>query len=159
MKYIELTKGQRAKVDDDLYEELNRYNWQAMMDQHTHSYYARRGVWDGRRMHTISMSRQIVGAEPGEKVDHRNHDTLDNQRENLRKCSNSQNQQNRKPYSGRTSAFKGVNWRKENHRWHAQIALNGKKIHVGYFLDEHSAAVAYDVKARELFGEFALTNF
>jgi hypothetical protein len=159
MRYIELTQGQRAKVDDADYEELSKYEWCACWDKHTRSYYAKRGTWDGSRMHTIAMSRQIMGAAPGEKVDHWNHDTLDNQRENLRKCTNSQNQQNRKSYDGKTSMFKGVDWHKSTSKWHAQIALAGKKMHIGYFTNERSAAMAYDARARELFGEFALTNF
>jgi hypothetical protein len=37
--------------------------------------------------------------------------------------------------------------------------LNGKYIYIGRYKDEVEAAKAYDQKAREMFGEFAKTNF
>ena len=47
---------------------------------------------------------------------------------------------------------------KINKKWNAQIQINGNKINIGYFQDEIDAAKAYDIKAKELFGEFACLN-
>ena len=44
-------------------------------------------------------------------------------------------------------------------RWRAQIGFNRKRIHLGDFADEKQAAMAYDDKVAELFGEFAYLNF
>ena len=55
------------------------------------------------------LHREILGARPWEQVDHRNHDTLDNRRANLRACDNSQNQQNRpRAQRNNRSGVKGV---------------------------------------------------
>ena len=93
-------------------------------------------------------------------VDHRDRDTLNNTRSNLRVCTRSQNQQNSvgKP-SQRRSRFKGVSYSKNRKKsWRATIWVNGKQIHGGYFATEEEAARSYDRLAREHFGEFARPN-
>jgi hypothetical protein len=52
----------------------------------------------------------------------------------------------------------GVSWYTRIGKWTAQIQKNKKKIFMGYFENEHEAAIAYNVKAVELFGEFANLN-
>ncbi len=107
---------------------------------------------------TIYMHRQIMHAPKGFDVDHRDHNTLDNRRSNLRVCTRSQNLQNKRPQGG-VSEYKGVRWHTQIRRWHARIKLNGKRTSLGCFTDEVKAAKAYDKAAREMFGEFACTNF
>lgn len=46
-----------------------------------------------------------------------------------------------------TSVYRGVRWRKDKQKWCAEIRINGKTIHLGYFLNESEAAIAYDRKA------------
>lgn len=91
-------------------------------------------------------------------VDHRFHNTLDNRRCNIRTCTTAQNQHNQRKTRG-LSQYKGVSWHKTNKKWQALIRLNGQRIYLGYFNNEIDAAKAYDKKARELFREFAFTNF
>ena len=92
-------------------------------------------------------------------VDHKYGNTLDNRRSNLRLCGTAENQHNRKKSNqASTSIYKGVRWHKRDKRWIAQTKLNGKDIHIGSFLNEKDAAIAYNEKAIELFGEFALLN-
>jgi len=91
---------------------------------------------------------------------------LDNRKGNLRICSVTQNAQNRrKPRSYKglptKSKYKGVrsiNDIKRKAKWQAIIQYNGKRINVGRFLTEKEAAEAYNLKAKELFGEFAYLN-
>jgi hypothetical protein len=65
----------------------------------------------------------------------------------------------RKRRDAETSKFKGVSWCSNVSKWRVQITVNKKNRHVGLYLDEEEAARAYDTAARELFGEFASTNF
>jgi hypothetical protein len=55
--------------------------------------------------------------------------------------------------------FRGVCWNKKANKWYAQITLNYKNIYLGLFNDRIEAAKTYDLKARELFGPTAITNF
>jgi hypothetical protein len=96
------------------------------------------------------------------ETDHINHNGLDNRKTNLRICTTSQNAQNRPKDTRNISGYKGVGRcmsRGCNYEWRAEIKINGKKIHLGLFHSPEKAALAYDKAARNLFGEFALTNF
>lgn len=106
----------------------------------------------GTRLHRLIMQvrdEKIV-------VDHRNGNTLDNRRENLRGCIQRNNARNRdKSKTKLTSKYKGVHWCKG---WMAQIRVNYKKLHLGTFKIEEDAAKAYNEAALKHFGEFARLN-
>lgn len=104
------------------------------------------------------MHRLIVGAVKGEIVDHVNGNTLDNRRENLRKCSKSQNAQNSKRHRDGVSGFKGVSFHRRSKTWRARIRNDGREVCLGYFHSPVDAARAYDRAAFEMFGEFAKVN-
>jgi len=149
MKTIKLTQGYEAIVDDADFEYLNQFKWCAHKKSETVIYVVRK---ENKKM--ISMHREIMGF-PKDMVDHRNHNTLDNRRENLRVANNFQNQQNRnKVNKTTTSKYKGVCLFKRDGTWKAQIRHNGKCLFLGYYDTELEAKNAYDKKAKELFGEF-----
>ncbi len=156
MKYIPLTKGKYAIVDDDDYEYLMQWKWH--VSQQGTAYYAARSRYSPEHTATISMHRFLMEAPSSKQVDHINHDGLDNQKKNLRLCSRNQNQQNRKSFTaGTTSKHKGVHLHRG--KWQVSIKKNGKGVCLGAYVEEDDAGRAYDKKARELFGEFACFNF
>jgi len=152
-KLIPLTQGKFAIVDADDYDWLNKYKWCAAKIKHT--YYATRK----KKHKMLSMHRLILDAPPNLLVDHINHNGLDNRRKKLRLCSNFQNLLNRGPNHNSSSKYKGVYWEKAKKKFRARITLNRKSYHLGFFDDEIEAAIAYDIKAMEFFGEFAYLNF
>lgn len=158
--FIPLTQGKVALVDDVDYAHLIAFNWYAKKDRANNyaAYVHRPG--SGIRGRKLLMHRLVMGAKPGEQVDHKNGNTLDNRRGNLRLCSNAENQRafKRKRLTV-TSKFRGVCWCEGRQKWIAQIKLNGKHFNLGRFSSEEDAARAYDAKARELFGEYASPNF
>jgi len=153
MKTIKLTQNQVALVSDEDYEHLNQWRWYAMKVGDV--FYAVRSKRESGKRKTIYMHKIIC---PGKEIDHKNGDTLNNTRENLRSCTHSQNLQNRRKY-GSSSQYKGVSWDKKAKKWAARIMINQKYIHLGYFTNEEKAAKAYDTAAREIFGDFARLNF
>jgi hypothetical protein len=152
-RVIPLTRGKFAIVDPQDYERLAEYKWYAA--KITGNFYAQRGA----KGTTIKMHREIVDIPPGLVCDHRNHDTLDNRKSNLRICTQAQNSYNQLPRDGGTSRYKGVCWHRDHCRWEASIKHKGRTIHIGYYDYEADAAIAYDDMAVELFGEFACLNF
>jgi len=160
---IPLTQGQAAKVSHEFAAVLSRSRWHALWDPCTRSYRAKRTVWNGNGYETFFLHREAVELRLGrkllyaEKVDHRNHDTLDCTDGNLRVATNAQNCQNARLRRDSTSGFKGVNWHKASGRWRARIGTNGS-VPLGSFDTAEEAAMAYNAAAREMFGEFALLN-
>lgn len=104
----------------------------------------------------IYLHRQLVVARPYEVVDHLDNDRLNNQRANLRRCSQSENLANRP--SPRPEQFRGVYFEKRGGRWRAQITVAGKSRYLGTFATPELAALAYDRAARQAFGRFARLN-
>lgn len=160
---ITLSNGETALVDDEDYEQVAQYKWGPHVGKRKR--YAITTVYDekyrrGRK--NILMHRLILGlTDPTVFVDHKNHNGLDNRKENLRIATRSQNQRNsRKPKRATSSKYKGVWWNVKYNRWEAQITVGkGKTRYIGRFTSEDDAAYAYDVTAIEIYGEFACLNF
>lgn len=161
MKKIPLTQGKFALVDDEDYERLNQHKWSA--SKHYNTYYAGRNTGKRPNRGHIYMHRQILGLTKGDGkiTDHFNDNGLNNQKANLRIVTNSENAYRAKTRKAinKTSKYKGVCWHKVPQKWVASIKYNGHLIYLGIFNTEIKAAKAYDVKAKELFGEFARFNF
>lgn len=159
MKQIPLTQGKFAIVDDEYYEYLMQWKWYARKDENT--YYAVRWIMQNGKGIIQRMHRLILGLKKGDGkyTDHQNHNGLDNRLRNIRACTCSQNQQNRLPLKNISSRYKGVHLYKRTGKWKARIRLGKQSIHLGCFDKEIEAALAYDMKAKELFGEFAYLNF
>jgi AP2 domain len=106
------------------------------------------------------MHRFIMNLDFGHprQVDHKDREaTLDNRRQNLR-VTLDKNQQNQGKHKNNTSGFKGVCWDKRKAQWRARISAGGKSVLLGLFPTALDAAAAYDAAAKELHGEFAVTN-
>jgi len=156
---IPLTQGKYAIVDPEDYERLAKYKWFAI--RYERGYYAVRAARDSKgRQRNVRMHREIMGEPKGKIIDHINHNGLDNRKANLRFVTRQQNSWNkRKQRGGCSSKYKGVTWSKRSGKWQTRITYNGKSILIGYFDDEQAAAEAYDGKAAELYGEYAVLNF
>lgn len=153
MREIPLTQGKVALVDDEDYEALSAHKWFARR-----TIYGVDQIYAYRDRGRILMHREITQAIDGVFVDHQNHNTLDNRRCNLRLCTPSQNQANRRKMAGTSSVYKGVYWHKGKARWQAAIKVNGRHISIGRFKTAEAAALAYNAKASLYFGEFAFLN-
>jgi hypothetical protein len=108
------------------------------------------------RLHTFLLQDVLL---PKQEVDHKNGDTLDNRRENLRPATRTQNGRNITRFHAK-SGYKGVCrvCKTKTPSWFARIYVDNKPIHLGCFATPEEAARAYNEAALMHHGEFAHLN-
>lgn len=137
-----------ALVDDEDYELVRHYAWHPV--QSGKNTYAQNGS-------VGLMHRYLVG----DWHDHKDGNGLNNQRNNLRPITTSQNAVNARKRQGTISKFKGVTYNARPcgpKKWKAYITKDGIR-RTKMFLTEEEAARWRDEQAKELFGEYAKLNF
>lgn len=154
--FVILTMGYEAIIDVEDVPLVAGYNWCAVV--RPRSVYAASTLRRDGKQRIILMHRAIMGGPDGIEVDHINGDGLDNRKRdktnNLRLATKSQNQCNSRNRADNTSGRKGVSWHKQRGKWAAQIALDGKKQHLGLFETIEQAAIAYAEASARLHGKF-----
>lgn len=152
MKLIPLTQGKFSKIDDEDIELVIDRSWSAKLNGRV--WYAETNIAGGG-----SLQMQCVILDSGRlEIDHKDGDGLNNQRSNLRIATHQQNCGNRRISKNNTSGFKGVRKYRHYNKYVARIRVNYRAIHLGYFDDPISAAIAYNRAAKHHFGEFARLN-
>lgn len=150
-RWIPLTKGRYAIIDADLYDSLIGQFWHVSRAING-TYYAATTTPDHKcaRMHHVVSNFELV--------DHKNGNSLDNRKSNLRPCeTNGENSCNRKMAKNNTSGFMGVN--KSNSRWMSRIMKGRASMYLGTFDTKIEAALIRDIAAAKYHGEFAVFNF
>jgi hypothetical protein len=155
---IYLGEGEWTIVEPADFYRFGHHKWHLRGNRK--KFYAIRDIKTGPgRTKPLSLHREIMNKPKGILVDHKNCDTLDNRRDNLRLATHSQNAQNVPKRKNTSSRFIGVCFNKRYKKWYAFIGYEGKKIWLGSFDNEIDAARAYDAAARKYYGEFARLNF
>jgi hypothetical protein len=145
-----------AMVDDEDFERLNQYRWRPVKGART-LYLARH--LPGRGAPSILMHFDLVDAPDGMERDHKDRNGLNNQKNNLRICTRSQNACNRrKQTNGVTSKFIGVAFHARTGKYQANIQVNGKPKYLGLFKTQEEAATVRNKAAQDLHGEFVSLN-
>jgi hypothetical protein len=163
-RWLCLTRGKFALVDEDIFEDLNRRAWWWVSSGKSSGYAA-----SGGDKESFTYLHHAVLGNSTVIVDHKNNNGLDCRRENLRISDKQKNGANRGKFVGQpgrvfTSKYKGVINRSRHLApgtapWLARIRVNGCLIQIGRYKTECEAAIAYDAAAIFHFGEFAKTNF
>ena len=124
----------------------------ARWDRDTRSYYASFQVKKNGVATLYRLHRFILGTPFGAVVDHKNHDTLDNRRENIRDCTNTVNQLNRARCNrnNRSSGIRGVSFDKQKRKWSAVVSIGGRRTRLGRFTSREDAAQAVASKFKDL---------
>lgn len=126
----------RAKIDKDDLGKVKDYKWSLFINGYI------RNVKNRFFLHQF-----ILGKKQGYEIDHINHDPADNRKQNLRHCTNSQNNFNRKS--------KGYWWHRKNKKWIVEIVMNKQKIYLGCFKNEQDAITARRDAEQKYFKKFA----
>jgi len=172
MKYIPLRNSDlSAIVDDEDYEHIVQRKWYLLKAKHTN--YATTRKWNKKKkkIDYFYMHREMLKVPKGLLTDYIDHNGLNNQKSNLRMCSSSENNRNRRAHG--SSKYLGVCVKKETRIRKtvkgeervcnsisiiAKIVFNGKEVYIGAFKTEEDAAKAYNNAAKKYHGEFANLN-
>jgi hypothetical protein len=135
MKTVQLTKGYIALVDDDDYELVSQFKWHANIvlnkDGSIQTIYARRSKTKTSPSQYLNCFLLGISGKRTQ-VDHRDRNTLNYQRHNLRISTPQQNCMNKGRRSDNKSGFKGVYWTGRN--WSTIIYLTSFVPHAILFL-------------------------
>lgn len=93
----------------------------------------------------------VHGEFPDGQIDHINGNQADNRIENIRLCTQAQNQQNKESV--------GATFNKKTNKWQSQIKKSGKTYYLGSFSDKGDAIEAYRKKSIDLFGEYSRWSY
>lgn len=141
----------RTKIDKDDLEKVKNYQWSIKSCKKNIKNY----MYVKNTKNKIKLHQLIMGRKKGYEIDHINHKTLDNRKQNLRFVTHSQNLMNGKKRIDNTSGYKGVIWDKDNKKWRAQLHINQKHIGLGRFINKQDAINARRKAEKKYFGEFA----
>jgi len=153
MAEIKLSSGNIAFVDDEDMPKIAGYSWYEV-----DGYAARMTKRNEGKRKVLFLHRIILPCATGMVIDHINRNRLDNRKCNLRVTSRKNNNINRKRIEGASSPYRGVIWRPHAKKWKSYIKTDKKQHHLGYFESPEEAAMAYNIAAHDLFGEFAVYN-
>lgn len=158
MKIINTSQGKSVKVCDCHYEYVSKYKWSALKlgRREPFQYGAVRfGARVGKPAGLVLMSRDIMNCPSGKVVDHIDGDPSNNQCSNLRICTQAENALNNHTAKRNSkSGYKGIYWHKAANKWCAEVVYSHKKHYLGLFSNKEDAVDAYNIKAKELHGDF-----
>lgn len=145
--------SKKAMVDDEDYELLMKSNWHEKDNG-----YASRGLRVNGKLKYLLMHRIIMMPPDGMVVDHLDNNKLNNQKSNLRVCTQQENTCRKRRAWDDKNPFLGV-WRTKYGRFAVHISNKRVRLYLGTFVDPEEAARIYDKKSIELRKEAAATNF
>lgn len=155
---IALTDGISTIIDSQDVIAVSAFSWRAMRAAGVKTYYYASATSrsNGKRV-TLLMHRLLIGAKPGEIVDHINRDPLDNRRKNLRLVDANQSAANK--VMRNKLGYKGIRRQSGSGRFEASICFRGERRSVFGCRTPLEAAMEYDKMALETHGEYAALNF
>ncbi len=147
--------GYEILIDADEVWRIGKYEYHAFIRSVNGHVYFKRYTYSNGKSSTAILHREIASAEKGQLVDHRDRNSLNLRKSNLRVCDNLGNSRNCGIRKDNISGFKGVGYSKANHAYRARIRIGTKRLFLGYFQKPENAYSAYCEAAKKYHGDFA----
>jgi hypothetical protein len=149
LKIIKLTKGYETIVDDETYKWARHWKWLANVKK-PGLVYAVCNLYQNNKTYHVHLHQLILGPDAiGKITDHKNGNTLDNRKENLRAGTQRQNCQNKA--SHRAGRLVGTRFHPVLKKWQARIVVDKARKSLGYFKTEQEAHEAYMKAFNEIY--------
>lgn len=154
MKRIPLTgkigKDNYLLVDDEDYVFMSKFNWFAVKNK-LKNVIAIQSI--------VKPSHMLLGKPPKGLVwDHKNRNTMDCQKQNLRLATYTENGRNKSKIKNSNTCYKGVHFKQKYNKYYAQIKFCNENIYLGGYDSPIIAAQAYNIAAEILFEDFCNLN-
>ena len=121
-------------------------------------YWVMKVPYNGKRhdmlVHRIILLLKEKELDPDKEVDHDDGNSLNNNPDNLRESTHSENMHNSKTPKNNTSGHKGVFWHKASGKWEVRIRLNDKLYNFGLYVNKEDAIKVAIEARKKLHGEF-----
>jgi len=139
-------------LDDEDVEKVKQLHWNINKFNHA----MKRNYFYVVNRDGLLLHRYIMNAPKGLVVDHINGDKLDNRKQNLQICTVKKNSRKSQFRLTNKSGHSGVFWYYYNNvnKWVAQIIVDYKTIHLGYYDDIKDAIKAREKAEIKYFGDF-----
>jgi len=131
----------RTIIDNDLVDKVKEYKWKLTKYGYV--------TTDLKGKKRLFLHHLVLLRKQGKLTDHINQNKLDNRKDNLRYGDKQLNAINSKMRMDNTSGLKGVSWSKENKKWHAYLAIDGKRVLNKLFSDINEAKQAREEAENE----------
>lgn len=145
---IIISNGMVAKVSPEDFDYLMQWKWTAIPQNNNSKWRAMRKITvAGRKftryMHQEVILRRISNIPDNSQIDHIDRNPLNNEYENLRVVTASENQHNCGPQANNTTSVKGV-WKNSTGKYVVELICLGVKHRIGTFLTLEKAKIERD---------------
>lgn len=146
-------------IDIEDIEKVKLFTWHAKYQDDIGNYYIIKNIIKGNSNKQIMLHRYIMNCPKGLTIDHINHNTTDNRKQNLRICTQRENNLNQSELrSNNKSGYRNISWQKACNKYIITLMINGKNKTIGRTADLEEAVKIRD-EAKERYGIKSVYNF
>ena len=158
--YLKMYNGEKAKVDQEDLARVQKHKWYVIQQRNSGKRQAVANIKTAKGFKQMTLGKFLMKPRKGKFVyPRRTGEILDYRKQNLIVCTMKERQiMLPKRKSNCSSQFKGVTWDKTRSSWRAHIDHKGQTRTIGYYSEEDQAALAYNKKAKSLYGDIAYQN-
>ena len=126
-----------ALIDIEDVDKVKNYTWGVFLNSSNNKFYIKTDIIKNNKKSTLFIHTLLTNCNILMQVDHINHNTLDNTKNNLRIVTIKQNSENLQGCNKNnlSSGIRGISWHKTKKIWSVKIGHNGIQIHGGSFTD------------------------